>query len=73
MFYFTEEYSSQTTDPIYPISFLISLSELFSKFHRQIEKIGINFTNDLHNILEIQSPPVESHMSAFNRLLLIEK
>ena len=43
-----------------------SLSESFSKFFiDKIEKICMNFTNDVHNMLDNQSPTVKSRMTCF--------
>ena len=43
-----------------------SLSESFSKFFiEKIEKIRMNFTNDVHNMPDIKYPTVKSRMTCF--------
>ena len=43
-----------------------SLSESFFKFFMdKIEKIRMNFTNDIHNMPDIKSPTVKSRMTCF--------
>ena len=57
----------RTQSPSIPaFSDIKSLSESFSKFFMdKIEKIRINFTNDVHNTPDIKSPTVKSRMTCF--------
>ena len=42
------------------------LSELFSNFFiDKMKKIRMNLTNDVHNMPDIQTPTVKSHMTCF--------
>ena len=57
----------RTQSPSIPAFFLYkSLSVSFSKsFMDKIDKIRIDFTNDVHNMPDIQSPTVKSRMTCF--------
>ena len=58
---------NRTHSPSIPdFSDIKSLSESFSKFFiDKIEKIRMNFTNDVHNMPDIKSPTVKSRMTCF--------
>ena len=57
----------RTHSPSIPaFSHIKSLFELFSKlFMDRIEKIRMNFTNNVHNMPDIKSPTVKSRMTCF--------
>ena len=57
----------RTQSPSIPaFSDIKSLSESFSKFFMdKIEKIRMNFTNDVHNMSHIKYPTVKSRMTCF--------
>ena len=57
----------RTQSPSIPaFSDIKSFSESFSKFFMdKIEKIRMNFSNDIHNMPDIKSPTVKSRMTSF--------